>query len=210
MTIEEFRAIRNATPSSIDLTNEIGPISLGTQMFSLEGTDSTGHERDVALDGHSLGLDRLVFDQTSISLRIGIVDHLSIGIPFTMGGAPVSEPSYSNDPNAPSANGSAAMLLGVGVSPGYEINFGDSAFRFDAAVLGQLILVPTSWETRDKHGNPVAASAAAGRIAFEPRMTILPYVNRDLGLGFFGEADAIHPENWACGVVIQLRWGRAG
>lgn len=212
MTIEEYRAMRNGTPTSFDLTDEIGPLWLGTQSFSLSGIDAAGHQRTVSLDGHALGVDRLVLDQFAVSYRLGIADHFSIGVPLSIGGGPVTEvtPPDLNDPTVPHVNGNAALILGLGISPGYEVNFGDSAIRFDAAVVGHAIFLPTNWETHDKHGRLTSASATAFQAAFEPRVTVLPYVRRDIGIGFFGEADAVHPENWACGLVIQARWGRAG
>lgn len=210
LTIDEYRQLRFGTPGSIDLTDEIGPISLGDTSFSLSGTDETGHDHDVSVSGQSLGIQRLVFDQAALSLRIGLVDHFSLGIPLAFGAAPVGEPLAAQGPVVARANGDSAMLFAFGLSPGYEVNFGDSAFRFDAALLGRLVLVPTNWTTVDKHGRTVAASAAAFQPSFEPRVTILPYARGGLGLGFFAEADAAHPENWACGVVLQARWGRSG
>lgn len=211
LTIEEYRQLRFGTAGSIDLTNEIGPVSLDDTSFSLSGTDESGREHDVSLSGHSLGVSQLVFDTTALSLRIGITDHFSLGLPVAFGGAPMSEPfGPTNDPNAAHVNGSGAFLFGFGISPGYEVDFGDSAIRFDAALLGRAIFLPTTWTTVDKHGRTVAASAISFQPAFEPRITVLPYAKGGLGLGFFGEMDAAHPDDWACGVVLQARWGKSG
>jgi hypothetical protein len=209
-TIEH--STRNLAPGSVDLSDQIGPLTLANSTFWVSGTDTHGAQHDLALSGHDLGVDKLVFDQVSLAMRIGVVGHFSIGIPLSFGGAPVNEHPLpaAVAGNSVRTDGDAAMLLGIGVSPGYEINFGDSAFRFDAAILGRVILLPTNLSTLDKHGNPVPAEGQAAQLAFEPRLTILPYARGDLGLGFYGEIDAVHPDNWSCGAVIQMRFGRRG
>ncbi len=201
---------RTLFPSSFDISNEIGPLNLSTATFSAAGTDDKGIQRSQYLSGHALGVDKLVFDQVGFAFRMGVYNHFSIGVPISFGIAPVREalgPSNSVSPNAIRANGDVAGLLGIGVSPSYEINFGDSAFRFDAQVLARAILVPTNLSTVNKNHQTVAEDAIAGQIAFEPRLTVLPYAKNGLGLGFFGEVDAVHPENWACGLVLQARFG---
>lgn len=201
---------RTIFPSSFDITNQLGPLTLSSTTFDASGKDPRGIQHDDGISGHALGVDKLTFDQIGVSLRIGLAHGFTLGIPITFGVAPFSErnyPSASVAQDSVHTTGGPAELFGIGVSPGYEINFGDSAFRFDAQVLAHAIFVPVNLTTLDKHGNTVGADAVAGEIKFEPRLTILPYAHKDLGLGFYGEVDAIHPENWSCGGVIQLRFG---
>lgn len=201
---------RTIFPSSIDLTNQIGPMTLSSTSFDASGTDMRGVKRDEAISGNALGVDKLVFDQIGVSFRIGLAHGFTVGVPIMFGIAPFSERSYpssSVSQDAIHSTGGPADLLGIAVSPGYEINFGDSAFRFDAQILAHAIFVPVNLSTLDKHGNTVGAEAVAGEIKFEPRLTVLPYAHKDLGLGFYGEVDAMHPENWSCGGVIQFRFG---
>jgi hypothetical protein len=201
---------RTIFPSSIDITNDVGPLVLSSTTFDASGKDVHGIERDEAISGHALGVDKLVFDQVGASFRIGLAHGFTLGVPITFGVALSSErndPSSSVSPDAIHSTGGAATLFGIGLSPGYEINFGDSAFRFDAQVLAHAIFVPVNLSTLDKHGNTVSADAVAGEIKFEPRLTVLPYAHKDLGLGFYGEVDAMHPENWSCGGVVQFRFG---
>jgi len=201
---------RTIFPSSFDLSNQIGPLNLSTATFEASGTDAKGLQHDQWITGHALGVDKLVFDQVQFAIRIGVYNHFSIGVPIAFGMAPMSvtpTPSNSASISVVRADGNFAGLLGIGISPSYEINFGDSAFRFDAQVLARGILVPTNLTTVNKHGQTVAEDAVAGQIIFEPRLTILPYAHKDLGLGFYGEVDAVHPENWSCGLVIQARFG---
>jgi len=208
-----FSVDKDTAPGSIDVTNSVGPLMLDQASFGYSGTDAAGRYRDAVVSGHAIGIDRLVFDQASISLRIGVYDHFSIGFPVTFGAAPVGEavyPTASMNANAIRANGGAALLFGVGVSPGYEINFGDSAFRFDTAILARAVFVPINLTSIGKGGKTYNQSADAAEIAFEPRITILPWARGDLGLGFYGEMNAMHPEDWSCGGVIQLRFGRKG
>jgi hypothetical protein len=200
---------RTIYPGSIDLSNQIGPLTLSSATFNASGKDLKGIERDEAFSGHALGVDKLIFDQFGASLRIGFAHGFTIGVPISVGFAPFEEHNYPSSASQDSihATGGTAALVGIGFSPGYEINFGDSAFRFDAQVLARAIFVPINLTTVDKHGNTVSADAVAGELVFEPRLTILPYAHKDLGLGFYAEADAIHPENWSVGGVVQFRFG---
>ncbi|MEO7109859.1 MAG: hypothetical protein ABI183_05435 [Polyangiaceae bacterium] len=201
---------RTVYPGSIDLSNQIGPLTLSSATFNASGKDLKGVERDDAISGHALGVDKLIFDQFGASLRFGVAHGFTLGVPISLGFAPFGEHSYpssSVSQESIHATGGTAVLLGIGFSPGYEINFGDSAFRFDAQVLARAIFVPVNLTTVDKHGKTVSADALAGELVFEPRITILPYAHKDLGLGFFAEVDAIHPENWSIGGVVQFRFG---
>ncbi|MEO8876369.1 MAG: hypothetical protein ABI461_12340 [Polyangiaceae bacterium] len=204
-------SLEHAAPGSIDLSNSIGPLDVSHMSFSASGFDGRGRDRDATLSGTQLGVDRLIFDQIGLALRIGVIDHFSIGIPLSFGVASAPEaiyPSSSQSASAIRANGDAAFLLEIGVSPGYEINFGDSAIRFDTTLLARGIFIPTNLTNIGKKGQRVAAPGSAGEIAFEPRITVLPWARGDLGIGFFAEMNATHPEDWSCGGVIQLRWGK--
>ncbi|HEX7667853.1 MAG TPA: hypothetical protein VF407_25175, partial [Polyangiaceae bacterium] len=195
---------------ALELSSEVGPLSLADDTFNVEGRDQRNLNHDVTLSGKNLGVDRLYFDQTSLTFRIGIANHFSIGVPLTFGAAPMQDvPPSSIDPNRVRAHGDAAFLLSTAISPAYEINFKDSAIRFDAALVGSVIDVPTTYIGKDKHGHDVAADASTWQIAFEPRITVLPYVGRNVGAGFFVEANAAHPDEWASGLILQLRWGKA-
>ncbi|MEO9141923.1 MAG: hypothetical protein ABI332_06595, partial [Polyangiaceae bacterium] len=75
----------------MELSNELGPLALTDDTFSVSGRDERSLNHDVTLSGHDLGVDRLYFDQTSFTIRVGLADHFSIGIPLTFGAAPMPD-----------------------------------------------------------------------------------------------------------------------